>query len=65
MRIAVRSGPWKLYHNGGQTELYHLDNDLGERQDLSKEKPKLVERLSAAWAAWEVDVNNSAQQYER
>jgi arylsulfatase A-like enzyme len=62
---AVRSGPWKLYSNGKHTELYNLDNDLGEQHGLADEEPDLVERLSAAWATWEADVNESAEKYER
>jgi arylsulfatase A-like enzyme len=62
---AVRDGPWKLYSNGNHTELYNLDNDLGEQRSLTDEEPDLVERLSAAWANWEADVNKSAEKYER
>jgi arylsulfatase A-like enzyme len=62
---AVRSGPWKLYRNGGRTELYHLGTDLGEQRNLAEDKPQLVKRLSVAWAAWEADVNNSAAQHVR
>ena len=40
-------------------------NDLGEQHGLADEEPDMVERLSAAWAAWEADVNESAEKYER
>ena len=62
---AVRSGPWKLYRNGNITELYNLDTDRGEQHNRAEEKPKFVEQLSAAWTEWEVDVNKSAEKYER
>ncbi|MDP6557831.1 MAG: sulfatase [Pirellulaceae bacterium] len=62
---AVRSGPWKLYRNGKRTELYNLDNDLGETINLVAEKTEIVEQLSAAWRRWEADVNKSAEPYER
>jgi arylsulfatase A len=62
---AVRRGPWKLCQNGDRTELYNLDNDLGERQNLAREQPALVEKLKSAWSTWEADVNRSAAEYER
>ncbi len=58
---AVRSGPWKLRLPGlkrlrNWTELdrgsqdamlFHLVNDIGESKDLAKEKPDVVQRLTA------------------
>ena len=43
-QAAVRSGPWKLYRNGKRTELYNLNDDLGEQRDLADEQPDLVQR---------------------
>lgn len=40
---AVRSGPWKLHLAKG--ELYHLDNDIAESTDVSKDNPEVVSRL--------------------
>ena len=62
-RRAVRSGPWKLCINGGRTELFNLDEDIGERNDLSTRKPAIARSLSDAWAVWETDVNRSAKAY--
>lgn len=62
---AVRSGPWKLFSDGNRTELYNLDDDLGEHHNLVDEEPELVERLSLAWTTWEADVNKSAEKYEK
>lgn len=42
---AVRSGPWKLIHIGKRVELYNLDDDLGERKNLVKRRPKIVAEL--------------------
>jgi arylsulfatase A len=42
---AVRSGPWKLHLQGG--ELYNLDTDLGESDDVAAENPGVVKRLQA------------------
>ncbi|MCX6919810.1 MAG: sulfatase-like hydrolase/transferase [Verrucomicrobia bacterium] len=49
----VRKGDWKLirfyarnYDGSDDLELYDLKNDLGERHNLAKEKPKLVTELN-------------------
>ena len=33
-QAAVRSGSWKFYRKGDQTELYNLDADIGEQDNL-------------------------------
>ena len=63
-QAAVRSGPWKLYRNGKRTELYNLNDDLGEQRDLADEQPDFVKRLNASWTRWEIDVNKSAEKHE-
>jgi len=50
---AVRSGRWKLvssYPDGW--ELYDIAADRVERNDLSSQRPDIVEKLSAEWDAW-------------
>lgn len=44
---ALRVGRWKLVqrYETGKTELYDLETDIGETQDVSKEQPKLKARL--------------------
>jgi len=50
---AVRSGNWKLVRLGEEkTHLYDLSKDLGEKQDVSGDKPKVVKRLIAAYNGW-------------
>ena len=49
----VRSGPWKLlrrYDGESRTELYNLEEDLGEGQDLSSAMPEKVQELEARLA---------------
>ena len=51
-RQAVRRGPWKLVHMGVRTEnprfeLYNLDTDPGEEQDIAAEHPEVVDSLKA------------------
>lgn len=46
--LAIRQGPWKLiFLKGGQRELYNLQTDLSEKQDLATAQPQVVERLTA------------------
>lgn len=40
---AVRAGKWKLFNQSG--ELYDLDSDIGETQDVSEFHPDIVQRL--------------------
>jgi arylsulfatase A-like enzyme len=44
---ALRQGEWKLieFYETGNTELYHLEDDPGEENDLSAEYPELVTTL--------------------
>lgn len=51
-RQAVRQGPWKLVHmdirsDSPRYELYNLDDDPGETDDLSGSNPGKVEELKA------------------
>ena len=51
-RQAVREGPWKLVHldirsDAPHYELYNLETDPGETEDLSARHPVIVSRLQA------------------
>jgi arylsulfatase A-like enzyme/dienelactone hydrolase len=56
---AIRQGRWKLVdwrdfktqENSGW-QLYDLEKDISEKNDLAKEQPDRVAELSAAWNAW-------------
>lgn len=51
---AVRSGPWKLIRvEGLSPQLFHLQQDPGERIDLSAQQPQVVEQLLARLSLWE------------
>lgn len=45
---AVRKGPWKLiyFHKTGQLELYNLDEDISENNDLSKQLPEKTKQMA-------------------
>ena len=46
--LAIRQGPWKLiFNNVGTRELYHLNSDLSETNELHSANPEVVARLTA------------------
>ena len=53
---AVRHGKWKALQDLGETEgqweLYDLEADRCETNDLAAERPEIVEKLAEAWYAW-------------
>lgn len=59
-RRAMRSGKWKLVSHkkkdGRINELYNLENDLSEKNDLSEEHPKLVVEMLSKLQNWEVEI---------
>ena len=51
--LAIRRGNLKLLiHRGQPAKLFDLAADISEEHDLSKEKPKVVERLENELMAW-------------
>ncbi|MBX2821021.1 MAG: sulfatase [Rhodothermaceae bacterium] len=56
---AVRSGEYKLieFFGEGQLELYNLDADIGERNNLAEDMPEKVDELYAMMQAWRQNVN--------
>ena len=52
---ALRQGPWKIVWDklgNGDWELYRLDRDRCETQDLASSNPERVARMSDAWLQW-------------
>ena len=58
---AVRRGPWKLVGSEGQVQLFNLNEDIAESQDVSTQHPKRVKQLRAAFNAWQHDVDRTTQ----
>jgi len=54
---AVRSGRWKLHAKG---QLYNLDKDIGEKQNVAKQNPDVVARLKKLLDACRADLDNPA-----
>ncbi|WP_242202129.1 sulfatase [Aestuariivivens insulae] len=55
----IRKGKWKLheYFEDGCLELYDLDIDIKEQNDLSQDYPKIVEELYTELQAWRIKTN--------
>jgi arylsulfatase A-like enzyme len=56
---AVRKGYWKLVDwrdfetkKDSGWHLYDLTKDIGEKNDLAKDKPQIVAEMKAAWEKW-------------
>jgi len=50
---AVRDGKWKLVSaGGGRWELYDMEHDRTESNDLARDQPRKVKELAEAWNAW-------------
>ncbi|WP_298866860.1 sulfatase [uncultured Gimesia sp.] len=62
-RSAVRQGPWKLVLNQNRqsaVELFHIQNDISESQNLARMQPQRVQEMQAAFTAWKKDVTQTA-----
>ena len=51
---AILKDGWKLVHymQQNETELYRLDDDVGERNDLAKKEPEKARELLQALKQW-------------
>jgi len=50
----IRKGPWKLleFFEDGRLELYNLENDISEKQNLAEKLPELTAALAAELREW-------------
>jgi len=60
-RRGAQRGPWKILlqeppYGTSEWQLYNLDRDLGEQEDLSDEHPKIRTALIAAWTEYAREV---------
>jgi len=56
---AIRMGDWKLIERfeDGRVHLYDVQNDIGEREDLSDKYPERVEQMRSKLHAWYIEVD--------
>ncbi|MBK1789700.1 sulfatase-like hydrolase/transferase [Persicirhabdus sediminis] len=50
---AVNDGKWKLVKEGGEMELFNLDDDLAESNNLIHQNPEIADRLLKAHQKWD------------
>lgn len=63
MAAAIRKGDYKLIHffKGDRTELYNLENDPDESENLVKKMPKKAEKLQKQLRDWRKEVGAENQ----
>lgn len=51
---AIRSGPWKLieWYDDGSHELFDIEKDIGERNDLGRENARRVQDMAKELDGW-------------
>ena len=54
---AARVGNYKWVAAEQGSGLFDLASDLGEKRDLSAEKPELLARIQARFAAWQKEMD--------
>jgi arylsulfatase A-like enzyme len=54
---AARVGNWKWLESARGNGLYDLSTDLGEKHDLSAEKPEVLEMVKSRFAAWRKEMD--------
>ncbi len=56
---AIRSGQYKLleYFENGTVQLFDLENDISERNDLSESQPEITQRLKKKLHDWRNEVD--------
>ena len=56
---AIRAGKYKLieYFENGTVQLFDLENDIGERHDLSKQDPATTQKLKQQLHDWQKSVD--------
>ena len=51
----IHGKPQPILDTGESPELFDLENDISESQDLLAEQPKTAQELAALWNAWNAD----------
>jgi arylsulfatase A-like enzyme len=51
--VAIRSGDWKLVKSHANAWLFDLSQDVGEKNNLAKSRPDIVEKLEQELGQWQ------------
>ncbi|MEM1443395.1 MAG: sulfatase [Verrucomicrobiota bacterium] len=55
--VSVREGPWKLLgYRSGKSELYHVEDDRFEKNDLTEQHPEKAKELISKLIEWEKEM---------
>ncbi|MFH5884661.1 sulfatase-like hydrolase/transferase [Halalkalibaculum sp. DA3122] len=60
---AIRMGPWKLVNTGDDKQLFNLSNDIGEKRDISSQRPELLKTLVSLYKEWLREVTSYTQKW--
>lgn len=59
---AVRSGKWKLHVNKGKpTQLFDLESDIGEKKNIIKTRPEVVQSLNSQLKKFSKDIAENSR----
>jgi hypothetical protein len=56
---AARVDQWKWVDSQRGKGLFHLATDIGEKQDLSAERPDILKQVQGRWAAWRKQMDDA------
>lgn len=56
---AARFENWKWLESEKGSGLYDVSNDMGEKKDLSKEKPEILKMMRDKFAAWRAEMDET------
>src|SRR5262245_57390879 len=56
---AARIGKYKWVESAKNSGLFDLETDLGEKNDLSRERPEVLAKVQARWRAWRQEMDDS------
>jgi arylsulfatase A-like enzyme len=58
---AVRKGKWKLRRSKKKIELYDLDTDISEKNNLAEDHPDIVERLTTTMEKFDAELKANSR----
>jgi len=56
---AARVDNWKYIEERGKEFLFDLEDDIGEQNNLVKERPEKLKEMRAKWAGWKKEMDEA------